>query len=666
MDFWNQKGGTLIRKKLFTQRFKRTSFVFVLIALLVVPFQNCKKFESNDGVIDSSSSNGSTSSGSTSNSGSGGSPGATAPTMDTGANDPAVIAAENARQERCKANIKKPIITNAASVNNFIFNLKSGLSNTAGDANSVENKDITVDSSKGIINSALTTPQLSGGDGCVYATSLRVDAVNDATHQANLSNAIDFSGNNLVSADATTNFNTLKTALSTNPSNNNNNSFATETLNLKINITNNNNRNSRCVEGTIWYAVKVRVSTQSLQNNTQLESDPVYVRANVANSCWNEKRLNGSAAYPLNAKAGSRVAMDGSWAAVLAQADTNQGAVYMFNKDAGGNWNFTQKVIMPDAASGQNLSNLAIKGSVLAVSNASFNSKGKVYIFKYNGSTWASSQQINAYENSVLYQQFGLGLALSSNMLVVGSPSHPKSGAAGSDSGKVYAYSYNSGTGMFDYAQTIEGSNESHFGFGRFILISGSKMFIGAPDSYNDSTGRLFIFNYTTSWSQEMFIAPPASISAAAGFGSTAAYNGVALAVGAPLNDRDSNNLDSGSVYYYKAYNGSLFHTMNGSGAGFKFGSSLAFTADSLYVGCIACGTNQSGVVFRKLIANIESATVANRDLNAFVQFSHDNTNTESFGLSMATDGGTTLMVGAPSKDTPNLKSGAAYMYTVR
>lgn len=660
MDFLNQKGGTLIRKKLFTQRFKRTSFVFVLIALLVIPFQNCKKFESNETTADSSSSTGG------SNSNSGGSGATVPPDSGAAADDPAVIAAENARQARCKANIKKPIMTNSAAVNNFIFNLKSGLSNTAGDANSAENKDITVDSSKGIINTALTTPQTSGGDGCSYATSLRVDAVNDASHVASLTNAIDFSGNSLVVADATANFNTLKTALTTNPSNNNNNTFATDTLNLKINITNNNNRNARCVEGSVWYSVKIRVSTQGLQNNSQLESDPVYIKANIANSCWIEKRLNGSSAYPLNAKAGSRVAMDGSWAAVLAQADNNQGAVYMFNKDGSGNWNFTQKVIMPDAAAGQNLSNIAIKGSILAVSNASFNSKGKVYIFKYGGSSWASSQQINAYESTVLYQQFGLGLALSSNMLLVGSPSHPKTGAAGSDTGKVYAYSYNSGTGQFDYAQTIEGMNEANYGFGRFILVSGTKMFIGAPDSYNDSTGRLFVFNYTTSWGQEMFIAPPASIAAAAGFGSSAAYNGTALAVGAPLNDKDTNNLDSGSVYYYKTYNGALFHTMNGAGGNFKFGTSLAFTSDSLYVGCTGCGTNQSGVVFRKLISNIESATSSNRDLNAFAQFSHDNTNTESFGQSMTTDGGTTVMIGAPSKDTPNLKSGAAYMYSVR
>lgn len=655
----NQKGETLIRRKFFTQRFKRTSFVFILIALLVVPFQNCKKFESNETILEGSS-------GSTNSDGTTGGSSNTSPTDEAGANDPAVIAAENARQQRCRTNIKKPIITNAASISNFEFNLKSGLNNTAGDANSAENKDIIVDSSKGIINPALTTPQLSGGDGCVYATSLRVDAVNDASHLASLTNAIDFSGNSLVVANQVTNFNTIRGSLTTNPNNNNNNTFATDTLNLKINITNNNNRTTRCVQGSVWYAVKVRVATQSLQNNAQLESDPVYVKANVANACWIEKRLNGATAYPLNAKAGSRVDLDGSWAAVLAQADSNQGAVYMFNKDGSGNWNFSQKVVMPDAAAGQNLSNVAIKGNILAVSNASFNSKGKVYIFKHNGTSWVSSQQIAAYENTVLFQQFGLGLALGNNVLLVGAPSHPKSGTPGADTGKVYSYSYNAGNGLFEYSQTVEGTNEAHYGFGKFILVSGSKMFVGAPDSYNDSTGRMFAFNFTTSWNQELVITPPANITAAAGFGSAAAYNGTALAISAPFNDRDANNADSGSVYYYKNYNGTLFHTMNGASAGFKFGASLAFSSTSLFVGCTGCGTNQSGVVFRKLISNIESATASNRDLNAFVQFSHDNTNTESFGQSIDTDGGTTILIGAPSKDTPSSKSGAAYMYTVR
>lgn len=659
----------MIRKKLFSQRIRKTSLVFVFIALLVIPFQNCKKFESNEGLVETSSTGGS-STGNISGDGSAGGGGSTTPggTTDTGTSqtDPAVIAAENARQARCKSNIKKPIIVNAASVNNAIFNLKSGLANNAGDANSAENKDITIDSSKGVINQALTTPQINGGDGCIYVTTMRVDAINDTGHPADLTNAIDFSGNNLVTGVAATNFDIIRRALTTNPTNNNNNTFATETINFKINITNNNNRDSRCVQGNVWYAIKARVSTQSLQTNAQLESDPVYVKANVVNSCWIEKKLKASTDYLLNSKVGSRVAMDGSWAAVLSQSESNKGAIFVFNKDAGGNWNFTQKLVMSDAATGHNLSNLDLKGNILVASNASYGSKGKVYVFKNSGSTWTESQQIAAYENTVLYQQFGLGLSLGSNVLAIGAPSHPKSGALGSDTGKVYIYNYNSGTGMFDYAQSLEGSNESHFGFGKTILISGTKMFIGAPDSESNSSGRLFVFNNASSWSQELAIVPPASITAAAGFGSSIAFNGTALAVGAPLNDRDANNADSGSVYYYKTYSGALFHTMNGAAGGFKFGNSLAFGSDSLYVGCTGCGGNQSGVVFRKLISNIESATAGNRDLNAFVNFSHDNTNTESFGQSIDSDGGSTILVGAPSKDTPNLKSGAAYIYSVR
>ncbi|MCK6599326.1 MAG: FG-GAP repeat protein [Bdellovibrionaceae bacterium] len=92
----------------------------------------------------------------------------------------------------------------------------------------------------------------------------------------------------------------------------------------------------------------------------------------------------------------------------------------------------------------------------------------------------------------------------------------------------------------------------------------------------------------------------------------------------------------------------------------------MALTTDSLYIGCSVCGDNQSGVVFRKLLSNIESSTVSNRDINKFINFSQDNTNTESFGQSLVSDGVSTIMVGAPSKDTPSLKSGAAYIYNVR
>ncbi|MCK6599327.1 MAG: hypothetical protein L6Q37_13260 [Bdellovibrionaceae bacterium] len=554
------------RRQLLSQRSKKTLLAFLFISLLVVPFQNCKKFDTSENSVSATSDDGSYSSNDPSNTTKEPSPQLPTQTTPIDTADPAVVAAENARQERCRNNIKKPVIVNANDVSNFVFNLSSGLSTAGGDLNSTENKDITVDPSKGIIDLSLTTPQLSGGDGCSYVTSLRIDAVNDASRPAELKNAINFSGVSVVTQDSATNFGIAKATIASNPNNNNNNNFATNTLNLKFTIVNNNNRDYRCVEGSLWYAVKVRVSTQSLPNNKQLESDPVYIKANITNSCWKENKLKASNDFPLNAKAGSKVSLDGNWAAVLSPSDSNKGAVFLFTKNPSNEWIFSQKLVMPDSASGQNLSNLDLKGNILAVSNSGYASKGKVYIFKNVNSSWSFVQGIDAYENTVLYQQFGQGLALSSNSLTIGAPSHPKSGAAESDTGKVYVYNYNSGSGLFEYNQTLEGSNEPHFGFGKVIQnYNNSKLIIGAPDSVNGSTGRVFVFNKSSIWSQELAIAPPSSITQSATFGAAIAFNGTALVVGAPYDDRDANNLDRGSVFYYKNYNSSVFHTMKGA-----------------------------------------------------------------------------------------------------
>jgi hypothetical protein len=582
--------------------------------------------------------------------------------------DPAAAAAaaakEAARQERCFANIQKPIIANAAALNNTVFNLNSGLDKGSGDLDSTL-QDIQVDNSRGVIDTSLSTPISANGDGCTYVTSVRMTAVDpatDATHTASVTHGINLTGLSVVSASMNI-FNVAKSVVASTP-NNNNSSFAAASNSLKIGFTivNNQNRAVRCAAGSLYYKVQIRVQTTGLNKNNTLDSDPVFVKAQFSNSCWAESKLLAATAYPKAATVGGRVVVNGNWAAALASRDNNTGAVYLFSKSNNA-WSFSQRLVMPDASAGDALSHLDLKDNYLAVSNSSFGGQGKVYIFILQNGSWVYSQSLMPPEN-IADQKFGLGMAFGTNELAIGSPDHPRSGT---DTGRVYIF--NLANGAFAYSQSYldgvnVGTDLAHYSFGSVIAYNGNKIAIGAPSLMgSDYPGRVFIFNKSTTWSFESRILPPTNIAVSASFGSAIAFNGTAIAIGAYLNDGGTKNLNAGTMYYYKNYTGALTLSLSGVG-GSKYGSSIAMTSHSLFVGALAGGTNRTGVVSQYSLTNLNAFTAGTKITAGYIQFSQDSTADEFFGQAIATDG-ISLMVGAPAKSLPLDKNGAAYIYNV-
>lgn len=623
--------------------------ILVLLFFLVISFQNCSqgKFE-----VPSTGTTGvdSTSVGSSTSSTTSQTPEQIAAAAALAAEQAAI---EAARQQRCKDGIQKPIITNASTINGMNFSFNVGLGAGSGDSVS-SSQDVNVDASKGVKST------VDPADNCTYSTTLRISAVdpaNDPSRPAVFSEGINMDGTPRLIDATNTVFKNASSAVRTNPGGNNN-SFATTTVAMKFdNIT--QNRAIRCATGSLYYKAVVRVSTSNLNQNANLDSDPVYVKVNFSNSCWIESKLLSTADYPLNANAGSKVALDGSWAAVLAPKDGNVGAVYIFNNPGSG-WIFKQKISNPDPNNGF-LSNVVLKDSVLAISNASYNSIGKVSVYRWNGSNWSLSQNLASADPSVLSQQFGLGLALDGGMLAVGAPSHPRSGVG--DTGRVFIYKDNGSS--FSYLQALDGATTANYGFGQAIAISGSRMIVGAPGAVGltNYSGQAFVFSYSSNWTQTKVLSPIAPISDGANFGASVAISNSIVAVGAPLHD-EGNNTDNGKIYFYNDFNGALTHSIAGK-AGVKLGTSVGLNSDSLFVGSVVGGASLSGVVERYLFSTLNSSTTTDKNKVAFIQFSQDATASEYFGQSLSVSG-STIIIGAPAKSVPNDKGGAAYIYSIR
>jgi hypothetical protein len=113
-----------------------------------------------------------------------------------------------------------------------------------------------------------------------------------------------------------------------------------------------------------------------------------------------------------------------------------QGSVYVFAL-SGGIWSQQQKLEASDAhEEGEFGLSVAINGDTVAVGSrndgAAGINQGSVYVFARSGGIWSQQQRLGA-SDAAESAQFGFSVAMSSDMLVAGSP-------FGNDPGKVYVF----------------------------------------------------------------------------------------------------------------------------------------------------------------------------------------------------------------------------------
>ncbi|MGE3757614.1 MAG: hypothetical protein AB7H97_07655 [Pseudobdellovibrionaceae bacterium] len=309
----------------------------------------------------------------------------------------------------------------------------------------------------------------------------------------------------------------------------------------------------RCVNASFTVAVEAQTSMYG----ETFVSDKSLVQVTVNDGCWTEKKLSADdPSLSRGSGLGTRVAVDGNWAAALAPKEPlgsilNAGSVRMFQK-SGNQWSEFTKFSMGDVQADDNLSAVSLSGSTLALGSAYNNGEGAVYIYRWNGSAWTFSQKLT-YPLSDSAPQFGLSLSLSGAILAVGAPSYSAGGDAAFDrSGAAFVFRDNGSTFSLDSTVTL-GAGNTNKGFGSSVSVSGNFLAVGAPQAITkESLGAGTVYVYQLAAGSATLTKTLTAPNGATGerFGDSVSLLGSSLAVGAPLYQKDA-NVKAGAFFYW-------------------------------------------------------------------------------------------------------------------
>jgi hypothetical protein len=227
---------------------------------------------------------------------------------------------------------------------------------------------------------------------------------------------------------------------------------------------------------------------------------------------------------------------------------------------------------------------------------------------------------------------FGLSVAISGDTVVVGAPSEA-SNATGvngnqgdnSASGAGAAYVFVRTGGVWVQQAYLKASNTGTGDyFGNSVAVTGETVVVGAP--YEDSnatgvngnqgdnsvldSGAAYVFVRTVGvWVQQAYL-KASNTGSGDSFGLFVAISGDTVVVGAPFeasnatgvngNQGDNSALDSGAVYVFVRTGGvwvqQAYLKASNTGAGDRFGFSVAISGDTVVVGAYSEASNATGV----------------------------------------------------------------------
>jgi len=228
---------------------------------------------------------------------------------------------------------------------------------------------------------------------------------------------------------------------------------------------------------------------------------------------WGElMEIVPSSSNPFPDGIGEALALDGDLLAVGSPYGTPEGAVFLFERDAGGPGAWGQvKVIHPPTSSTRNSFGLsvAIQGEVLAVGASGdtangFNA-GSAHLFQRDlGGTnnWGLVKTIIPANNQI-NDSFGWRVAVEGNTLAVSAEGRDFAGAS---SGSVYVFERNQG-GSNAWGQVIEFAGDDTAAadsFGWSLDLDGTLLAVGAidDDDHGSSSGSAYLFDGDNGWSQ--------------------------------------------------------------------------------------------------------------------------------------------------------------------
>ena len=468
-----------------------------------------------------------------------------------------------------------------------------------------------------------------------------------------------------------------------------------------------NDTGLRCVAGYFYIRFSARTQVENsniTQDFTANDANYKYVKVDVKDGCWAESKLKPALDPVRISGYGTAVASSVNWMAVLATKDdgllnnasvSGTGTVSMFKKN-GSNWDFCQKITVPNAVAFEGLTSVALASdnSMMAIGSSGAkdlagNKAGAVHIYNYNangscasGTMWVWGQKISPDTNSQVgnassnkTQLFGVSVALTNSRLVVGAS------GANNNNGAIYIYSCSAGS--CNYANqylNVEGTNA---GFGSSLSLSNNSIVaVGAPQAFGRETegdGFVVVLDVSVGANVLTKVKPsdvPNETRTNMRFGDSVSLSGNRLLVGAPYRSAvDGNGVvfsGSGAAYYFNyagqstpttAVTPAMTRIEGNNTANLYVGRAVALGAGGLFVSQDGINTREGNVSYFTDARILGLAgTTTKISINDFTLFSLDKSASNDFGYAISVTGNYVL-IGARVKPSPNVGGGAAYVY---
>ncbi len=361
---------------------------------------------------------------------------------------------------------------------------------------------------------------------------------------------------------------------------------------------------------------------------------------------------------------GSSVALRGDVAVMGAPfqdtAGANAGAAYVFRFN-GSAWQQEARLIGPDTGPGDHLgTSVAVFGDVLLVGSPddddAGSASGSVHVFRFNGQNWAHEAKLTA-SNARAGDMFGGRVAVEGGLALV---SAIRADRAGIDSGVVYAFRYANGQWIQEgELAASDGAGGDEFGTG--LALFGNMLLVGAPgdDDMGGSSGSVYAYERVAgAWVERDKLLAPSGASGDL-FGASVGLYGDLAVIGAA--ESDAAGPSAGAAYVYRhdgaAWRFDVRLIAYDTVFGDRFGDAVAAGPDRVLVA--ATWDDDAGV-------NSGAAYLYEWDGAAWSPraklIGSDTVAGDFFGGPLAMSGGRALL-GAWQDDDAGFSSGSAYVF---
>ena len=396
---------------------------------------------------------------------------------------------------------------------------------------------------------------------------------------------------------------------------------------------------------------------------------------------------------------GDGVAIDGDTAVAGAPRDddggTDSGAVYVFTRDASGNWSQQAKLTALDPAADDffGFRSVAVSGDTVVVGasadddynltgcgNFTSCNSGSAYVFVRPAAGWSDATEdakLTA-SDAEKFDNFGVSVSVSGDTVVVGAW-QDNAGCPGTqescNSGSAYVFVRPVGgwTGSLNEQARLMASDAAFEDvFGNGVSVSGDTVVVGASrdDDGGLGSGSAYVFvEPAGGWSGVLNQQAKLTASDAAAsdfFGAFVSVDGGTVVVGSFLDDDGGSG--SGSAYVFERPGAGWSDatedaklTASDAAINDQFGFSVSVNGDTVAVGARGDDDGGSGsgsaYVFERPGAGWSDATEDTK-LTA-----SDASADDGFSGGFVSVSGDTLVIGSPGDDDGGTNSGSAYVY---